>query len=78
MQNDNGHHFAYGRLKRPLKKEALGGAKIIPQKTPLCASWAINFFYRVDSYLQSRFVFLGAFSLYNLFIATKDEDGKDY
>ena len=52
MQNDNGHHFAYGRLKRPLKKEALGGAKIIPQKTPLCVSWAINFFYGVDSYLQ--------------------------
>jgi hypothetical protein len=49
----------------------LGCAKIIPQKTPLCAAWPINFLYQVDSYLQSRFLHPGRFLGYNLFIASK-------
>ena len=78
MQNGNGHHFAYGRLKRPLKIRAFGRAKFYHKIWGRVNNFTINFFYRADSYLQSRFVFLGAFLGYNLSIATKDENGKDY
>ena len=53
----------------------LGGAKILPQKTPVCAAWAIDFGYRPDSYLQSRFLVPGQNLGYNLSIAIKDDNG---